>query len=508
MLSIVHRQPHQSLAGLFLLVITCLAMAEPPPPKLRVGCKSFTENVILAEMVRQLAEDAGVRADLTELGGTQVVWRALLANEIDIYPEYTGTLVKEILANEKLATMEQIVQSLARRGIGVSRPLGFVNNYVLGVAPALAERLSLRTISDLRDHPNLRLGFSNEFLNRDDGWPALRAHYQLPQKDVRGLDHDLAYRALADDQIDATDFYSTDGKLSRFSFVTLTDDAHFFPTYEAILLYRQELQTKFPVAWKKIESLEGKLDEPTMIQLNARTEIDAIRPRQVAAEHLESTMGIARKDMLETPWDQLRRNGLVHIRLVALSLCLAILIAVPLGILAAKREEVGHGVLAIVGLFQTIPPIVLLALLIPLLGVGARPAIFALFIYSLLPIVRNTHSGLRDVPRSLLESAEAVGLPALARLRRIELPLASRSVLAGIKTAAVINVGTATLGGLIGAGGFGDPIFQGLRSFDRSLMIWQGAVPTAVLSLVVLALFEIIERACVPRGLRLRPAKD
>jgi osmoprotectant transport system permease protein len=491
-----------------LWMTTSAGWCESSRPKLRVGCKAFTENVILGEMVRQLAESTGTRADLTELGGTQVVWRALLAGEIDIYPEYTGTLVKEVLANENLGKPEEILESLGRRGIGMSRSLGFVNNYVIGVPGSLARRNSLQKVSDLRDHPDLRLGFSNEFLNRDDGWPALRAHYRLPQKSVRGLDHDLAYRALADGQMDVTDFYSTDGKLRKFDFVSLEDDARFFPTYEAILLYRRSIEEEHAEAWSKIRLLEGRLGEQTMIQLNARADLDSVRPRRVAGEYLESALGVVWSQGDESPWELLWRNGLVHVRLVSLSLCLAILVAVPLGIVAAKREKLGQAVLAMVGLFQTIPSIVLLVLLIPLLGVGDRPAIFALFIYSLLPIVRNTHAGLRDVPRSLLESAEAVGLPALARLRRIELPLAARSVLAGIKTAAVINVGTATLGGLIGAGGFGDPIFQGLRSFDPSLMVWQGAIPTAALSLLVLLIFEIIERLCVPKGLRLRPTRD
>jgi osmoprotectant transport system permease protein len=496
------------LLWVVMVVVAERAAGEPAPAKLQVGCKAFSENVLLGEMVRQLAESSGTRAELTELGGTQVVWRALLAGEVDVYPEYTGTLVKEVLAAERLGSLDQIRQSLARRGVGVTAPLGFVNNYVIGVRADLAQERHLKKISDLRDHSDLRFGFSNEFLNRDDGWPALRSHYQFSHQNVRGLDHDLAYRALADGQIDATDFYSTDGKLSQYAFVSLEDDGRFFPTYEAVLVYRLEVSEKWGAAWKEISRLEGSLDEATMVRLNGQVDVGSLRPRRVAGEFLADRFGVIRTERDETAWDLLWRNSVVHLRLVTLSLCLAILVAIPLGILAAKWDRFGQGILAVVGLFQTIPSIVLLVLLIPVLGVGDRPAIAALFIYSLLPIVRNTHAGLRDVPRSLVESAEAVGLPALARLRRIELPLASRSVLAGIKTAAVMNVGTATLGGLIGAGGYGDPIFQGLRSFDPSLMIWQGAVPTAVLSLLVLGLFELIERACVPKGLRLRAIKE
>ena len=140
--------------------------------------------------------------------------------------------------------------------------------------------------------------------------------------------------------------------------------------------------------------------------------------------------------------------------------------------------------------------------MIPLLGIGVKPAIMALFLYSLLPIVRNTYSGLKEIPDNLKESAIVLGLTRQARLYLVELPIASRSILAGIKTAAVINVGTATIGGLIGAGGFGEPIMTGLRLMDLSLLL-QGAVPAALLAVVVQGLFELLERVVVPKGLRL-----
>jgi osmoprotectant transport system permease protein len=143
--------------------------------------------------------------------------------------------------------------------------------------------------------------------------------------------------------------------------------------------------------------------------------------------------------------------------------------------------------------------------MIPLLGIGGRPAIVALFLYSLLPIVRNTYAGLNDIPSSLRESAEALGLTPFARLRLIELPMAARSILAGIKTAAVINVGTATLGALIGAGGYGQPILTGIRRDDVG-MILEGAIPAAILALAVQGAFELAERFLVARGLRLKRA--
>jgi osmoprotectant transport system permease protein len=134
---------------------------------------------------------------------------------------------------------------------------------------------------------------------------------------------------------------------------------------------------------------------------------------------------------------------------------------------------------------------------------GYPQAVVALFLYSLLPIVRNTYTGLRGISPQLQESAVALGLPPLVRLCRIELPLASRTILAGVKTAAVINVGFATLGGFIGAGGYGEPIFTGIRLNDYGVIL-EGAVPAAVLALLVQGLFELVDRMVVPKGLRLK----
>ncbi|MGE0747508.1 MAG: ABC transporter permease, partial [Rhodospirillales bacterium] len=197
------------------------------------------------------------------------------------------------------------------------------------------------------------------------------------------------------------------------------------------------------------------------------------------------------------------RRTVEHLRLVAVSLAAAILVAVPLGIVAARRPRMGQALLAAVGVIQTIPSLAILVFMIPLLGIGGPPAIVALFLYSLLPIVRNTYAGLHDVPPSLRESADAMGLNPGARLRLVELPLAARSILAGIKTAAVINVGTATLGALIGAGGYGQPILTGIRLDDVGLIL-EGAVPAAVLALLVQGMFEVAERRIIPRGLRVR----
>jgi osmoprotectant transport system permease protein len=171
-----------------------------------------------------------------------------------------------------------------------------------------------------------------------------------------------------------------------------------------------------------------------------------------------------------------------------------VLAGVPLGLLAAKVRLLAQPVLAAAGLLQTIPSLALLAFLIPLTGtIGLWPALIALFLYALLPIVRNTHAGITQVPRGLRQAALALGLRRAQILGRIELPLAMPTILAGVKTSAVINVGTATIAAFIGAGGFGERIAQGLALNDHTMLL-AGALPAAALALAVHAGFELAER--------------
>lgn len=493
------------LAGLLAVALT---PAAAEARAWRIGSKAFTESVVLAEVAVQLAHAAGNQAThRAGLGGTRLLWNALLQGELDAYPEYTGTLAQEVLAAARPAGgvgQDWLAGALAARGVGVVGPLGFNNTYALGVKRALAERLGLRRISDLRGHPELRFGFSSEFMSRTDGWPLLRTRYALEPRDVKGLDHDLAYRGLAGGAIDVTDLYSTDPEIQRDGLVILEDDRQVFPRYDAVLLYRLDSGQAAPGVLASWQRLRDRIDERTMAMMNARVKIDRVSERETAAAFLHDTFGLA-PEAAPAPrrWRAIARYAGRHLLLVGLSLLAAILLAVPLGVLAARWPRLGQVLLAAVGVVQTIPSLALLVFMIPLLGIGAAPALVALFLYSLLPIVRNTHAGLRGIAPALRESAEALGLPRGAILRRIELPLASPLILAGIKSAAVINVGTATLGALVGAGGLGEPIFTGIRLDDLTL-IMEGAIPASALALLVQGLFEVVERVIVPRGLRLR----
>ncbi|NZA24859.1 ABC transporter permease subunit [Luteimonas sp. SJ-92] len=488
------------LLALLLLCAGATAWAQQPDgaagASATIGSKNFTESVVLGEIGAGLGRQSGTAVrHRRQLGGTRIVWRALLGGEIDAYPEYTGTLAQELLRMPE-ADIDALRAELARRGIRMTAPLGFDNSYALGMRAAHADALGVRSIGDLRGHPGLRFGFGNEFMQRADGWPGLRAAYGLPQ-DANGLDHDLAYRGLAGGAIDVTDLYRTDAEIPYYDIAVLEDDRGYFPGYEAVFLYREDLAQRAPGWVEALEGLAGRIDAETMQRLNARVKLDREAESAVAADWL----GID-APQASGRWPRLWQRTREHLALVGISLGLALLVALPLGVFAARRPRVGQVVLTLTGLLQTLPSLAVFVFMIPLFGIGAWPAIAALFLYSLLPIVRNTHAGLTGIPRELRETAAAIGLRPTTRLWRIELPLALRTILAGIKTAAVINVGTATLGALIGAGGYGQSILAGIRLDDIGLIL-EGAVPAALLALAAQGAFELVERALTPRGLRL-----
>jgi osmoprotectant transport system permease protein len=450
-----------------------------------------------------------------------LLFDSLLNGEIDAYPEYTGTLTKEIYAHQEITSDDQLREVLARQGVRMSRPLGFNNTYALGMLRPRAEQLQIRTTSDLLRHPDLKFGFSNEFMDRGDGWPSLKKRYGLPQTEVRGLDHDLAYQQLGLGVIDVVDVYTTDARIQLMELAILEDDLAFFPRYDAVLLYRDDLRARYPDAVAAILRLEGRINESAMVAMNGRAEVDRVSESQISADFLADTLNVTVAVAEETVTRRLIATTIEHLDLVRRSLIPAILVAIPLGIWAAKRPRAGQCILSLVGLVQTIPALALLVILMPVIvgvenmlnlglvsiGTGSATAITALFLYSLLPIVRNTHAGLRQIAPDHLEASAALGLSPWYRLNRIELPLASAGILAGIKTAAVINVGFATLGALIGAGGYGQPILTGIRLADTGLIL-QGAIPAAALALLVQGAFDVSERFLVPRGLRLQRAAD
>ena len=498
------------------LLAPALARAEGEElPRLRIGSKRFTESYILAEIAVAAARGSG-RALVSHeqgLGGTSLVFRALAEGSIDVYPEYTGTIAEAVLHTPGRADVASLRGALAARGIGMTDPIGFDNTYAIAVPSKIAADRHLETISDLATAQGLRFGFSHEFLGRSDGFPALAARYGIATAGVEALDHGLAYDALARGAIDATDVYSTDAQIERYRLKTLRDNLSFFPSYQAVFLYRVDVARRLPGPIAAIASLAGAIDDSTMIALNARAELGGQTFASIAQDFLRTHAGAStgepqrRPSLVRGMLETIRVEGPRHVRLVALSVLLATLVGVPLGIASRRARLLGRVVLGATSIVQTIPSLALLCFFIPLLGTGVRAALAALFLYGLLPIARSTVVGLDSIAPSILESAAALGLGPWAQLVRVELPLASRTILAGIRTSAVISVGTATLAAFIGAGGFGAPISTGL-DLDDTTMILEGAIPAALLALLVEGLFGLLDATVTPKGLRLRVARQ
>lgn len=474
---------------------------------LRAGSKRFTESYVLAEILVATARPHAEVAHLPGLGNTAIVFEALRRGEIDLYPEYLGTIEREIL-REPAATgsLDAVNRALAPLGLAASIPFGFDNTYALAVRAEVAASLRLDSIGGLAAHPSLRLGLSHEFLGRADGWPGLKARYWLPQRPT-GLDHGLAYEALAAGSIDVTDVYSTDAKLARYGLVVLRDDLAHFPRYDAVVLHRLDVPRRFPAAWAALQGLAGSIDERRMIRLNAEAELQgrsfaaiaaafvADRARDAAGQGAGAAPSASRASLLGALFaDDFWRLAGQHAGLVLGSVLAAVAVGVPAGVAAAFWPRLGAALLGGVSVLQTIPSLALLALLISAIGaIGTWPALVALFAYALLPIVRNTCVGVGQVPTALREAASALGLRRGRRVVLVDLPIALPTIVAGVRTAAVINVGTATIAAFIGAGGFGERIATGLALNDQRLLL-AGALPAAALAFLVEGGFALLAR--------------
>jgi osmoprotectant transport system substrate-binding protein/osmoprotectant transport system permease protein len=494
----VWKQPLPGLLTVlsFLSALPCLG-AKP----ILVGSKKFTESYVLAEIAKRALDDAGIPAEHRQgMGGTIILWEALRTGQIELYPEYTGTIGEEVLKASPSTSAADMRAQLEKSGVGMTGELGFNNTYALVMQRTAAERLRIHKISALRNHPELQFGLTHEFLDRRDGWRPLAERYQLSIQNVAGIDHGLGYAALRNGSIDVKDAYSTDSKIGEKDLVVLEDDLQFFPQYKAVFLYRLTLPPKVLAI---LRTIEGTLDETRMIQLNAKAE----RTRNYARAadlYFQNSAAPRQTRVGESLTHKLIRWTSRHLELAGISLLLSIIVGIPLGIAASRGGALAQAILAGTSAVQTIPSLALLALLVPVpfFGISPRTAIAALFLYGLLPIVRNTATGLQDIAQPIRESAIALGLEPSARLWKIYLPISSRTILGGIKTSAVINIGTATLAALIGAGGLGEPILSGLNLNDHATIL-EGAIPAAVLALMVQWSFDLLDRVLIPKGLRL-----
>ena len=514
----MHRPLHllgstlKALAACLVLLLPGWAQAQQA--EIKVGSKRFTESYILAEVIAQTAQAAGAKTRVLQgLGNTAIVYEALRSGQIDLYAEYSGTIALEIVKGNASMGLADMNHALAPLGLGVAVPLGFNDGYALAMRRAQAEELGIRTLSDLARHPALKLGLSNEFIGRADGWKGLSARYQLRGTPV-GLDHGLAYDAIAQKQIDVMDIYTTDAKIDHLGLLVLQDDQGYFPRYDAVLLHRLDLPQKHPAAWAALRGLEGRINEASMIAMNAQAELQSQPFPRIAQQFLAQTTAqalvggqptpVQKPAQAHTPYgsqlwqrlvgDDLGRLVWEHLVLVIVSVGVATLLAAPLGVLLFPHPKLRALALGTAGVLQTIPSLALLAVLIAVLGViGRTPALLALTIYSILPILSNTVAGLGEVPGGLRHAALALGMTPRQRMGAVELPIALPTVVAGIRTASAIAIGTATIAAFIGAGGLGERIVTGLALNDSALML-AGALPAAGLALCSELLFESIDR--------------
>ena len=486
----------------FTAVLAFCAWAGAAAEPIVVASKNFNESYILAEVVAQLLEGEGFSVERKlGLGGTKICYDALAIGDVDVYIEYTGTIAEAIKEFEGEPTLDELAAALAPDGVDMLAPLGFNNTYAIALAPAVAEARRLESISDLVPHADLRLALSHEFLEREDGWRGLAAVYGFDWTPA-GIEHALAYQAIADGALDGTDAYSTDGELSRDELVVLADDRGFFPTYLAVPLVRTDVD---PRAKAVVASIAGTLTDAAMREMNAAA-LGGADTAQVAADFvarrgLGNVAGMPTRAQTDGFWSRLARNTGRHLQLVAYALVPAALVAVLLAVAIFKVAWLARAAVYVAGLLQTVPSIALLALLIPLTGIGMIPAVVALFLYALLPILRNAITALTGIDPTLRRVALAIGLKPTEELRHVFVPLAMPSIIAGVRTAAVISIGTATLAAFIGAGGLGDPIVKGLSLNDTRLIL-EGAIPAALLAVATELAFEAAERLLTPGHLR------
>lgn len=506
---------------LILLLLSTGLFAKDRRPVV-IGSKIFSESYILAEMMAILLEDKfNLKVDRKiSLGGTKINFEALNNRSIDIYPDYTGTGYVMILKNKDLGSPTEIYNRVSKQfldqfGIVWSKPLGFNNTYALAVRGDDPKLSSFNKISDVVDITNqFKIAAPYEFMEREDGFKNFSSTYGLKFKplNIKSVEAGLMYNAIMNQEVDFIVAYSTDGRIKAHQLKLLKDDLFFFPPYDASYLTTKEAVEEFPEILQAFKLLEGSITEKEMTNLNYEVDQRKRDSGVVAREFLESRGLITVTSRSGTKGgfiaffnakkDYFRKILSEHIVLTFTALFFAILIAIPTGIAMTRFRWLKKLLFPIVNTVQTIPSLALLGFLVPFLGIGFIPAVFSLFLYSLLPLIRNTYEGIKGIDRKYIEVSQGMGLTPLQILLKVEIPLALPIIMAGLRTAAVIVVGTATLAALVGAGGLGDPIFRGVATVNSNL-IFLGAIPAALLAIVMDKLIGFAESFFVSPGLKL-----
>lgn len=508
---------------LFLtLLLSLLINSSLAKEPIIIGSKEFTENYLLGEMAAILLKekyDWPVEKKLG-LGGTKVVFDALESDSIHLYPDYTGTgYIYFLKRNDNERDPEKIykiVKETFEKDFNIiwSKPFGFNNTYALAVRANDDNLNDINSVSELvGNENNFMFAAPHEFMERSDGMPNFQKAYGLKFSDenIVGMEAGLTYSALRDLKVDMIMSYSTDGRIAAFNFRLLEDDLNFFPPYYAAWLAKKSSLEKFPVLKNLYEDFDDLISEKDMMELNNQVDSKKMEPEVVARNFL-----IKKKLIKGELQKNDKRKGLLnffikkkkylfkitkeHLILSFGSLLLALIISLPTGILLTRYPVISTPVFAIINTIQTIPSLALLGFLIPIMGIGKIPGIVALFLYSLLPLIRNTYAGVQAVNNNFIEASRGIGLTNWQILWKVEIPLAMPVILAGVRTASVIVIGTATLAALVGAGGLGDPIFRGVSTVNNDL-IFLGAIPAALLAIITDKLLGLCEKKLVSKGL-------
>ncbi|MBT4761239.1 MAG: ABC transporter permease subunit [Bdellovibrionaceae bacterium] len=488
-----------------------------------IGSKKFTESVILGELSALVLEKKFNIKVIRKfnLGGTQITLEALKSGSIHLYPEYTGTGYVMVLKQGGLTDADAVYEIVnkefqERWQIEWSKPIGFNNTYALAVRKNDSRFIGVDTISQLPNNgKNLYVASGHEFMERNDGFDNLVDAYSLKFSSSKTLamEAGLMYQAVRDSKVDIIIAYSTDGRIKSFDLKLLSDNLNFFPPYHASYLAKQVTLEKYPELRKLYKLFSGLITESEMVDLNNKVDHLQLDPKTVAWNFLINK-GVIKAELLNQSKDEnffafliRKRQYLIkicreHLVLSLLALMLSLLLSVPLGILLTRYVTLAKIIFPIINSLQTIPSLALLGILVPIMGIGFWPALLALFIYSLLPLVRNTYVGISSIDRDLIEASQGVGLTDFQVLYLVEIPIALPMILAGIRTAAVIVIGSATLAAMIGAGGLGDPIFRGVATVNNNLILL-GAIPAAAMAILVDKMLGLLEKLLVSKGLRL-----
>jgi osmoprotectant transport system substrate-binding protein len=428
---------------------------------IRVGAKNFTEQWIVGELYAQALERNGITVERRfNLSGSAIAHAALVAGEIDLYPEYTGTalavVLKEQARGEASDTVLARVRAHYQREIAATwlTPSHIDNGNVLLMRPGT----NIATLSELaRIAPKLTIGLGTEFVDRDDGLPGLERVYGMKFGRIATFSAlALRYGALTERQVDVINGFATDWQIADGALVALADDRALFPPYQLAPVIRNAVLT--PRLAAILDAVSTRLDTATMQRLNGLVERDRFEPAEVARAFLDGV----EPTRAGLPLAALGRAMLEHAALVLASLAVGLGVALPLALLAMRRPGMRAALLGVSALFYAVPSLALFALLLPVTGLGTVSAVIGLSLYAAMVLLRGLLGGLAALPQQLDEVATGLGLTPRQRFLRVTVPLLLPAFVASLRTALVAAIGLATIAAAIDAGGLGQVLLTGL----------------------------------------------